>query len=730
MKITIHLLLLLCCFTRFAQAQDSLVGQVLDQEGKPVFAANVYFEAFPNQGVSTDFDGVFRITITPEIMESHSSGIVSFIGYEDTKFDLGAWTTANTDTLTLYLIRTKAQLESVVIKARNPISEQSAVTKITKMGIYLNPMAQADPLKAITALPSSTNTDETANPSLRGSDADQSRVILNGVPIYEPVRASQLNNQGFFSLFNPEIIDKQYVYASNPPLTYGNSSGGLVDIQTTQKVNTNHLQISTTLAGMGLLTSQKIAKKGLLQAYANRQFSTAYTAIQKAKTNHIKSFSMTDLGLNLHFPITQKIHLNSYHYGIQEAFDGIATTLNHTDDVLTGKKRYFTVNNLKYTGKNFLVQLNSGTNYAKQHYAWGNTSADGQTMQQYSAIDVKWIKGKTKLQGGMNHDYQRYTTEDQIPQYYYALSTEAPTMEAIAQLKQHNLETYLYASWAFDQWYFSLGGRTNIPLADQTNYQSMQFSIRHDLNAQHSFLLSAGQYHHYTTPNFFNRDFTLIQSRQIALDYEGAMNNGLWKAALYYKQRNNGITNDQLLKADKVSTFGLELYWEQYIFSQFKYTLSNTFLQQRQYIGETKYRSQYDLPYILKAALTYSNPKVFTFSLMYLSRSGNPYTSIQHGLLNSTSQYYEPVWSADWYGSQYKAYHRLDLSISRYFSFPNYSILPFLSINNLLDRQNERAEVYNADFSQRSFDHYQRRTIFFGVVFNFSGNRKTGNSKN
>lgn len=54
--------------------------------------------------------------------------------------------------------------------------------------------------------------------------------MLNGVSIYKPVIASQLNNQGFFSLFNPEIINRQYVYASNPPLIYGNTSAGLVRV--------------------------------------------------------------------------------------------------------------------------------------------------------------------------------------------------------------------------------------------------------------------------------------------------------------------------------------------------------------------------------------------------------------------------------------------------------------------------------------------------------------------
>jgi len=60
-------------------------------------------------------------------------------------------------------------LEEVVIRGEDPISSRFSVTKIEKFDVYLNPISQGDPLKAITILPSSTTIDESAIPSLRGS---------------------------------------------------------------------------------------------------------------------------------------------------------------------------------------------------------------------------------------------------------------------------------------------------------------------------------------------------------------------------------------------------------------------------------------------------------------------------------------------------------------------------------------------------------------------------------
>ena len=103
------------------------------------------------------------------------------------------------------------ELKEIILVVKDPISEKFSVEKLGKMDIYLNPASNADPLKVISVLPASTNVEETANPSLRGGSADRSRVYLNGSPILNPVRFGRDNGLGNFSLFNTEIIDKQYV---------------------------------------------------------------------------------------------------------------------------------------------------------------------------------------------------------------------------------------------------------------------------------------------------------------------------------------------------------------------------------------------------------------------------------------------------------------------------------------------------------------------------------------
>lgn len=414
-------------------------------------------------------------------------------------------------------------MQEVIIEAKDPISEQFSVTKMDKLDVYLNPVSQGDPLKAITILPASTNTDETANPSLRGSSPDRSRVILKGIPIYNPVRASNISNhQGFFSLFNPEVMDNMYVYASNPPLTYGNTSAGMVEIKTKQNLTSNQLQFSTSLASTGLFLSQNIKKDtSFVQVYGNYQFSDAFVGIQKDKLPSIKNFYNTDVGINFHTNIGKKGEFNSFNYFIDESFNGTNQSFTYRGDLATSKKRIFTVNNLKYFFQEGVFSINSGTNKSTQDFEFGNLNSNQNTRQVYTSIYYRWyILENTNLQFGVSHDYHQNKFKDSIPTFYYALSPNSPVNLSKTDIDNHILEAYLYTNWDInDKFSFSSGMRSNFPIENQEFYFSSQLGLKYQINKKQRILLSGGRYHNYSIPNFYAKSYNLLASRQAALDY-------------------------------------------------------------------------------------------------------------------------------------------------------------------------------------------------------------------
>ena len=713
MRIIITILFLLNAILSFSQIQ--IKGVVKDKQGNPVFAANVYLKSEPQKGTTTNFDGEFTLKIS----NKNDTLIISFIGYKTREFSLSE---IDINKRMLVVLEDNAQtLEEVLITAKDPISEQFSVVKMNMIkDVYLNPVSQGDPLKAVTVLPASTTTNETANPSLRGSSADRTRVVLNGVPIYKPVRASQLNNQGFFSLFNPEIISKQYVYASNPPLTYGNTSAGLVEIQTVSNLEKSQLQLSTSLASVGLLLSQKIKKDiSFIQVYGNYQFSDAFVNIQKEKLPNINSFNTWDAGINFHRKIGKKAEFNSYNYFIDENFNGTNEQFTFNGDVSTDKRRIFTVNNLKFYSEKGVLSINSGTNNSKRHFSFGNMYSEQTTKQVYTSIDYKWhLLENTNLQFGISHDFHKNKFNDSIPTYYYALSPDSPNYFSSKSIHNHILELFLYTNWDINEKFtFSTGMRSNIPVENQQYYYSSQLGLKYRINNKQSFLLSGGKYHNYSIPNYYSKKYNLLKSYQVALDYSYELKNTLLKAATYFKNETGEQSINAFFHTDKVHTFGLEFFIEHNFYKYFKLTLANSFIDQKMTIDKKDYHGFKDFNYLLKTSIQYNNPKLFSVSLTYTSRPGTYYNNITSSTFDNQTGFYEPVFSEKLYTEQYKKYNRFDINFSKYIRLKNNDFIAFLSINNILDTKNQRLVEYNTNYSIKHFDYYQFRTLYFGLVW-------------
>ena len=696
-------------------AQPVIRGKVKSQMGDALFAANVYLKSAPQKGTTTNFDGEFEVKLTSE----NDTLLVSYIGYKTKRIPLRSVNLK--EEIIVVLQENSRAMAKVVITAKDPVSEQFSVVKMSMLkDVYLNPVAQGDPLKAITVLPASTTINEMANPSLRGSAADRTRVVLNGVPIYKPVRANQLNNQGFFSLFNAELIDKQYVYASNPPLTYGNTSAGLVEIQTLQQLYKNQLQLSASLASLGFLVSQKIKKDvAFVQVYGNNQFSEAFVGIQKEKLPDINKFNTRDAGINFHSRIGQKAEFNSYTYFIDENFNGTNEQFTYRGEVATDKRRIFTVNNLKFFTAKGVLSINSGVNSARQHFSFGNIYSDQKTRQVFTSVNYKWfLLPNTDWQFGITHEYHSLAFNDSIPVYYYALAPDSPNEYLFSSAHNHILEMYFYSNWDINEKLtFSSGLRSNIPVENQQHHISWQTGLKYHLNSAQSLLLSGGKYHSYAVPSYFSKKYSLLASYQIALDYSFELKNTLLKAATYFKQETGEQSVDTYFFADKINTFGLELFVAYNFYKYCKLTLANSFIDQKLTIDGSDYPGPKDFHYFLKTTFHYNNPGLFSLALTYTSRPGAYYNEISGSSFDNQTGFYQPVFADELFTGQYSHYNRFDLSLSKFIRMKKNAIIAYLSVNNLFNRRNQKQVQYNADYSVKHFDYYQFRTIYFGAVW-------------
>ena len=604
------------------------------------------------------------------------------------------------------------ELQEIRLVAKDPISEKFSVEKLDKMDIYLNPASNADPLKAISILPASTNVEETANPSLRGGGPGRSRVYINGSPILSPVRFGRDNGLGNFSLFNTEIINKQYVYASNPPLTFGNSSAGIVEIETNNKLRDDGFQISLALSNLGAMWNKKLSEDSFVQVYGNYQFDRPFLELNKKSLKKLNSFGTLDFGVNTHLKISEKLRFNSFNYFIDEKYDVTSPSLNFSADAIASKNRFFSVNNMDYSSNKTRIRYATMFDYNKSNFTYGTVSSNNINYQYFNAIGVKTkFTSDFTVQYGIESSIYSNQYNGVNPVYSYARSNNSPTVENEAETDFYYVEPYLYLNYeVLSNLGVSGSIRKNVFLdKNAENFTSYQLSSHYEINNQNRFILGAGKYHSYA-----RRDYGLLSSEQIALDYYFEGNKFNLSSAVYYKRDK---VNSK--KYDRIETFGFELNFNFPFYSHFRLNISNSYLDQKQFISEVKYNTALNLDYFVKAQLMYNNSDLFNCSLLFTTRPGSNYTPVSHATFNPSAYDYEPRFNDIPFSATFSDYKRFDFSINKLIAFKKSYMIAFVSVNNIFDTKNQSSVYYNENYTQESFDYFQRRTLYFGMQLMF-----------
>jgi hypothetical protein len=692
----------------------TIKGHISDKQGNNLFAVNAYLLKQNTVGTVSDLDGNFLIKIVNPSIIKNEYLVFSFIGYKQVSI---AFDSINYSLpINVVMTENMQALNEVVVEGRKSIAREFSIKEMDKLKIYLSPLASADPLKAVAMLPSSTNTNETANPELRGSTANRTKVFLNGVPVSNPVRNSQINGIGFFSLFNPELIKTMFVYPSNPPLIYGNTSAGMIDIETEEKLESNNYQISVSLATTGICVSQKINEKSFVQMYGNLMFSNGFLFVNPEINKQLKSFNSNDIGLNYHNEITENITLNFFNYFVSESSNVLLNLFTWQDNAKAKTIRDFSVMNFKYHKSKSYISFNSGTNFSSSLFSFGNINSDSKLHQIYLSLNYKYLfSEKLSIQTGLSNEYGNFSFKDEAPLFYYAMSPVSPAFQHDTLMQNNLPEAYLYLRWKlYNKIIWGFGLRKNVGLLQPKypNYLSLQTNLRYNFMNNHSLLFSVGKYNNLTEPNFSQEEFRMLSANQIALEYLFETKKTNVNLAAYYKFETGDTTGNRRIK-------GFEIYIEHYIYRTLKASISNTILNSDIGSNEKLYNAENNVGYFLVTTLSYFNPKLLNISVAWSTRQGRFYTPVSSSIYNPNVDFYQPVYSENLNSKRFGNYNTINLSINKMFAIYQSSLIVFASIFNLFDTKNPKSIIYSKDYSVGTFDYYQKRSIYFGCMLSF-----------
>ncbi len=675
-----------------------LSGLVCDEiSGEPL--AGAYVLSPGGAGASTDGSGRFSLA-APGACDSL---LVTYLGYRN------RWVAVCAGTALRIALRPQAEtVGEVVVRSPRATAPPLATQRLERLDIYLDPNARADALRAVDALPASTNPDETADISLRGRPPAATGIFLNGVPVREAVRLDQLDGAGQFSAFQTDLINSVDVYASHPPLGYGQHGGGVVALETDDALPGRGNGAALHLAGGGLRLSRPLGKQAGWTAYANYLDHRLLRALNRRELQELEHMRGVDAGLSVvvHPGEHTRLRLYSaylqeqYVFGLQEpAFQGLFEQ---------DKRLFLTIANLTHDWKKVQLSWNQGWESSGATYAWGNTRHVVRQRDYFSSWQARYAGSDWVLRGGIDLRYRHDRAEGQIALFSFATAPEHPASPYAGALKKTIPETFLTADWQPGE---RLQAGAGLRWEPGAGTPALQGHLRYQLPAGHRLLLGAGSYAQWRFPGAENEQLYRQMTRQLALEYEWIKNGWTLTAAAFMSRAEGGPRRLAVRGAESSLTFQTGEWRAQLSFAAVRSSID---------AGIHRRPSDFDAAYNLRFALRCPLPAGFTLGLFGRLRQGRYFLPLTGARPSPLPGIPEPVFAAPDAGERLPDYRRLDLNLSRPFALGPGALIVYLNLTNLPDAGNIRAYRYDAAYRQRRPVYFSRRTLFFGFVYQWN----------
>jgi hypothetical protein len=680
-------------------------GTVTDsQSGEILVGAGIRSLMNPAAGIQTNETGKFEIPVS-----SNDTLAVTFVGYEDQVIPVA---TIDDKQLRVRMTTYMGTIQEVEIQAERIIAEEFTIRKIKKLEIYTNPAAKADPILAVNSTPSATTTDESANISLRGGSPAETGIFFNHVPINDAVRYSQLNGIGTFSVFNTALIKNVQVYPGNPPLEYGNSTSGIISLQSDETIPAHSTNtVALTLASLGIYSSRKLKKQTSFTIFSNYQPSAMIRMLNSRALKDLKKFSSFDLGMHYSHKLNNTTVIKVFNYSLRESYRFQYEQPTYNGIFAQEKIRNFTVANFRKRIQKTELSFNQGISFSKAHYNYGTTAIALNLHDRFSSFNIQRIGSRGEWKTGISLDHKASDFQGHFPTFNYASGNTHPVSYGRSEDHITNPEWYgYYKQYLGSKWIAGGGLRKNLAGKNRHDYLSLQGNIHYNANDFWSLNLSAGNYHKHQLPQAGTNTPLLIESNQYSIDLSHNKSSSETTFSVYFKEARTGES--------KTRVNGLEFFTRYRLNGNMRFQFSFTSLDAKISENDRTFSSPYDIHYFLRGNIEYKIRGTWTVTTVFLFRQGSYNQSVSSTIFHDNLQAYEPVYEDDL--ERLPSYQTVDLSISKIFPLTKTSAaIAFLSMGNLGDFKNVRTYTYSFDYTSRKENLFSKRTLYFGLIINF-----------
>lgn len=241
-------------FTSIAQTKIS--GLVTQKNGTPIDGANVYLET-TYDGSSTDEKGYFSFTTEETGLQTL---IVSIVTYETFKMMADVTQMLN---VTIQLREDVNSLDTVIISAGTfEAGDNSKVSVLKPLDVVTTASALGDFVGALQTLPGTTTVAEDGRLFVRGGDAEETQIFIDGIRVFTPYTPTA-NNVPTRGRYSPFLFDGITFSTGGYAAEYGQALSSVLLLNTIDEPVQEATDIAIMSVGGGIGNTQKWEKSSL-----------------------------------------------------------------------------------------------------------------------------------------------------------------------------------------------------------------------------------------------------------------------------------------------------------------------------------------------------------------------------------------------------------------------------------------------------------------------------------
>lgn len=658
-------------------AQTEVSGVVSQKDGTAVFGANVYLEG-TYDGASTNEQGYFSFETTETGVQTL---VISYVTYEP--FMMAAEVSSMRD-LEITLKEDVNSLETVVLSAGTfEAGDNSKVSVLKPLDVVTTASALGDFVGALQTLPGTTTVAEDGRLFVRGGDAGETQIFIDGIRVFTPYTPTT-NNIPSRGRYSPFLFDGITFSTGGYSAEYGQALSSVLLLNTIDEPDQDKTDIALMSVGAALGNTQKWEKSSLSfnASYINL---APYLAVYPDRNEWEKPFE-TFAG--------ESVFRRKFDKGIFKlyaAFDVSNFELTQEDIDLPEGLNFALDNKNFYTNASYAGELGNDWNL---HFGGSFTVANNEIGIQDNNIDNlehsahiklkfrKRFSNRFKLYFGAEQFFTDFTEEFQNASF-----------EARYGFNNNISAAFTEADIIFSRKFaMKLGLRGEHSQLFDNFTLSPRASLAYKTGKGSQVSLAYGNFYQQPWSDVlkFEKELEPQMTSHYILNYQYSANNRIFRAELYRKDYDDLITfdtpresfNSNFANAGDGYAQGLDLFWrDNNSIKNVDYWISYSYLD-----SERRYR---DFPEIARPPFANTHNASVVAKYFVTDWKSQLGFSYQYGSGRSFTDLNQPGFLQ----SQTKDYHSLSLNWAYLIS--QQKIL-YVSINNAFAYNNINGYQYSA----------------------------------